>query len=349
MTNRMYSNLFFIGRFQIPHLAHVNVVKQALGWADKVTILLGSASESRGPRNPFGVMERKIMFESCFTAEERKRIEIPYHGLEDMPYNEQGWYNQVICIMDEMHRYNYSTKPYAIIGRNKDHTSSYLMEFKKRDIEVIHPNDYEEYSSTDIRNIYFNPLTTNEIHNDKRIHKNVIRFLEEFRSEESFKNLCEEIAVVNKMRAAWANAPYPPMFVTTDATVVRHNKVLLIRRGAHPGKGLLAVPGGYLEQNETVAEGTLRELVEETSINVKNIEVYSKFTRHFDHPLRSPRGRIVTFNTLFDLSSLNYFPVVKAASDAALAEWYPIENLPEIRQNFFEDHYSMLYSMLANY
>jgi bifunctional NMN adenylyltransferase/nudix hydrolase len=93
----------------------------------------------------------------------------------------------------------------------------------------------------------------------------------------------------------------------------------------------------------------LRELVEETSINVRNIEVYSKFTRHFDYPLRSPRGRIVTFNTLFDLSSLNYFPVVKAASDAALADWYPIENLPEIRQNFFEDHYSMLYSMLANY
>ena len=349
MTNRMYSNLFFIGRFQIPHLAHVNVVKQALGWSDKVTILMGSVNTARGPRNPFNIFERQMMFESCFTAAERKRINIPTYGLEDMPYNDQGWYNCAIAIMQKIHHYSYSDKPYAIIGRNKDHTSSYLMEFKKRGIEVIHPNDYEEFSSTDIRDVYFNLATTNAISHDKRIHKNVIKFLEDFRSTDDFQYLCEEIAVVEKMRAAWANAPYPPMFVTTDATVVRHNKVLLIRRGAHPGKGLLAVPGGYLEQNETIAEGPLRELAEETQIGVKNMQVYSKFTRHFDHPLRSPRGRIVTFNTLFDLSSLDYFPKVKAASDAANADWHPIENLPAIKNQFFEDHYDMLQNMLAHY
>jgi len=349
MTNHKYSNLFFVGRFQIPHLAHVNVVKQALEQSDNVTILMGSSNASRGPRNPFNIIERKIMFESCFTMEERNRIDIPMYGIDDMPYNDQGWYNQAIAIMNEIHRHNAYIKPYAIIGRNKDHTSSYLMEFKKRDIEVIHPNEYEEYSSTDIRNIYFNLATTNAISYDKRIHKNVIKFLENFRSRDEFQYLCEEISVVNKMKAAWSNAPYPPMFITTDATIVRHNKVLLIQRGAHPGKGLLAVPGGYLEQNETIAEGTIRELVEETKIDLNNIQVYAKFTRHFDHPLRSPRGRIVTFNTLFDLSSLDHFPNVKAASDAAKADWYVIEDLHEIRNLFFEDHYDMLQSMLAHY
>ncbi len=349
MTNRMYSNIFFIGRFQIPHLAHVNVVKQALEWADKVTILIGSADSSRDSRNPFTITERMVMFNSCFSPEERKRISIPTYGVSDMPYNDQGWYNQVMAIMDFVNIKNRSIKPYAIIGRNKDHTSSYLLEFKKRGIEVIHPNPYEEYSSTDIRNIYFNPATSHLISQDKRIHKNVIDFLDKFRSEDTFSYLCDEIAAVNRIRSAWAGSPYSPMFITIDSTIVRYNKVLLIQRKFHPGKGLLAVPGGYLEQNETIADGTIRELREETKFPLENIQNYAKFTRHFDHPMRSPRGRIVTFNTLFDLSSLHYFPKVEAGSDAARADWYDITNLSNIKDKFFEDHYAMLENMLAHY
>ena len=47
-------------------------------------------------------------------------------------------------------------------------------------------------------------------------------------------------------RRAWEAAPYPPTFVTTDAVVVQSGHILLIQRKAAPGKGLWALPGGFL-------------------------------------------------------------------------------------------------------
>ena len=56
-------------------------------------------------------------------------------------------------------------------------------------------------------------------------------------------------------RQAWATAPYSPVFVTLD--------VVLIRRAHAPGKGWLAVPGGFIEQRKTLWQSCLRELAEE--------------------------------------------------------------------------------------
>lgn len=64
-------------------------------------------------------------------------------------------------------------------------------------------------------------------------------------------------------RQAWSAAPYPPVFVTVDAVLRCQDQVLLIRRAHAPGKGQ-AVPGGFIEQRETVWQSCLRELVEET-------------------------------------------------------------------------------------
>jgi 8-oxo-dGTP pyrophosphatase MutT (NUDIX family) len=50
-------------------------------------------------------------------------------------------------------------------------------------------------------------------------------------------------------RAPWAGTPYPPIFVTADALMVRDNQVLLIRRGRMPGRGRLALPGGHVNQD----------------------------------------------------------------------------------------------------
>lgn len=54
--------------------------------------------------------------------------------------------------------------------------------------------------------------------------------------------------------------------VAVGAVVVRHGRLLLVQRGNPPGQGLWAVPGGRLEHGETLAEGTLRELAEETGL-----------------------------------------------------------------------------------
>jgi bifunctional NMN adenylyltransferase/nudix hydrolase len=61
----------------------------------------------------------------------------------------------------------------------------------------------------------------------------------------------------------------------------------------------------------------------------------------FDHPDRSQRGRTITHAHYFDLSS-DALPNVEAADDAALVAWVPIVELPDMEEQFYEDHYHIL-------
>jgi len=70
--------------------------------------------------------------------------------------------------------------------------------------------------------------------------------------------------------------------VGVGGVVVRDERALLIRRGSAPLKGEWSIPGGMLELGETILEGVQRELLEETAIEVRLldlIEVFERVTR----------------------------------------------------------------------
>lgn len=144
-------------------------------------------------------------------------------------------------------------------------------------------------------------------------------------------------------RQAWAAAPYPPVFVTVDAVLRCQDHVLLIRRAHAPGKGQLAVPGGFIEQRETVWQSCLRELVEETHCRLPEATMRAALqsVAVFDHPDRSQRGRTLTHAHYFDLGDAP-FPVVQADDDAMQVQWTRIEQLVGLEEEFFEDHFHML-------
>ena len=75
---------------------------------------------------------------------------------------------------------------------------------------------------------------------------------------------------------------YPDRPVVGVGGVVIHDgRVLLIRRGSEPLKGQWSIPGGTLELGETIAEGVVRELKEETGLEVRVIELIEVFERIF--------------------------------------------------------------------
>ena len=79
--------------------------------------------------------------------------------------------------------------------------------------------------------------------------------------------------------------------------------VFVVRRKVHPGKGLLALPGGFLAANMTLEDNALKELKEETQIKVP-VQVLRgsiKNQKAFDYPERSQRGRTVTFAYYIEL------------------------------------------------
>ena len=119
---------------------------------------------------------------------------------------------------------------------------------------------------------------------------------------------------------------YPRPAVTADCIVITREaepKVLLIQRGSEPFKGCWAFPGGFMNMDETTEQCAIRELEEETGLQVNNviqIGAYSKVDR-------DPRGRTVT---IAYLAILDRPLAVIGQDDAAKAEWWPLSNLPEL-------------------
>lgn len=100
-------------------------------------------------------------------------------------------------------------------------------------------------------------------------------------------------------------------------------QILLIERGKEPFAGRHALPGGFVEPDEDLAEAAARELREETG--VKNI--FLKQLRAYGAPDRDPRGRVLS------VAFLAFIPgdrPLRAATDAAAARWFPVDELPAL-------------------
>lgn len=181
----------------------------------------------------------------------------------------------------------------------------------------------------------------------------VIVFLEEFLRTPAYRDLSAEYAHAAKSRYDWRGAPYPPLFSTGDAVVIHQDHVLLIRRKGYPGKGLWALPGGFVEHDEPVQSTALRELDEETGIHVPRQELAGLIREHavFDAPFRSSRGRTITHAVLIMLPDGDR-PAIKTGGLAGDEETFDIAwiHLDHLRRDqFFEDHYSIIASLLRQY
>lgn len=333
--------LVFIGRFQPFHNGHKAVIDRALELAHKVVVVVGSSFSSRNTRNPFTFEDRKQMISSVFpketlimsnqdgsqVADMRRLFIVP---VSDYPYDDLKWINAVQKVVDETVP---EAKDVGLIGHSKDHTSYYLDIFPrwKNHVEV---SNVEGINATDIRIPFLRSHETRWA-GDSRLPEPVNAWL--LNNFVAFDNLRVEYQMVQKYKEAWKVAPFPPTFMTVDAVVVQSGHILLVKRGDMPGKGLWALPGGFLNQEETMLDGAIRELKEETKIKVPVpvLKGSIKASKTFDAPNRSTRGRTITQAFYIDLG-FGELPRVKGSDDAEKAFWVPIGKLKQ--ELFFEDH-----------
>jgi 8-oxo-dGTP diphosphatase len=121
---------------------------------------------------------------------------------------------------------------------------------------------------------------------------------------------------------------YPRPALTVDAVVFRKNhgllEVLLIRRKHNPFKGMWALPGGFIDMEETVEEAVVRELEEETHLKVEELQQLHTFSALN----RDPRGRTVSV-TFFGVVDSDQSQV-SGGDDASDAKWFPLARLPQL-------------------
>jgi bifunctional NMN adenylyltransferase/nudix hydrolase len=362
----------FIGRFQPFHAAHLKVVETALQHGRFVLVLIGSAGAPRSHRNPFTYNADMIRL----SVNEQQRERLTILPLEDCTYNDTQWVanaqKQVNAALAQTGLERRGAATIGLIGHGRDHTSYYLKLFPQWGTPIDVPEYCNGLSSTRIRNSYFSNLANSflgdadghkpgDLPQDHLLPTPVRDFLTSFAQTEAFRDIREEYEFILQYRAQWAvpKVPYPVTFVTVDACVVTAGSVLLVRRKGRPGKGLWALPGGFLDQTETVMEGMLRELREETKIAVPPGMLRGSIVtqRVFDEPNRSSRGRTITHGFLIHLTNETALPGlrsrkpkadlprIEAADDAEKAQWWPLADIK--REMMFEDHYDIILALTA--
>ncbi|MFF2630878.1 NUDIX domain-containing protein [Kitasatospora griseola] len=108
------------------------------------------------------------------------------------------------------------------------------------------------------------------------------------------------------------------------AAVDPEGRVLLIERGKEPHKGLPALPGGHVDAGETALAAAVRELREETGVQVDPADLV--FIGVYDEPDRDPRGRYVG---VAYLARVPAGTAARAGDDAATVQWAPLDSPPE--------------------
>ncbi|HPE61642.1 MAG TPA: bifunctional nicotinamide-nucleotide adenylyltransferase/Nudix hydroxylase [Thiolinea sp.] len=331
--------LVFIGRFQPFHKGHQQVLLRALEQAERVIVLVGSSHQPRSIRNPWRYTEREQFIRAACPPEARERVIIL--PLLDALYNDQNWIRRVQeTVAGVVHQYpprvGVAGPAIGLVGHGKDHSSYYLSLFPQWG--ALDVPAYQSVSATAVREQYFLQGRLSD-----ELPVGVQQALQHFQAGEAWRELAAEWRFLQTYRQSWANAPYPPVFVTVDAVVIQSGHILLVERRARPGKGLWALPGGFVGAQESLLAAMLRELREETRLKVPEPVLRGSIVRSqvFDHPQRSERGRTITHAWLIGLKpDANGLPRVRGGDDAASAFWLPLAELnPE---KLFEDHFHII-------
>lgn len=315
-----------IARFDPVHAGHLQILERARELAPHVAILIGAANRPRSARHPWTVDERRTRIEAMW-RERPSRLTVS--GISDHLYRKDLWVAEVRARVADASGARDGSARIGLLTGPQQHGPDLQELFP--DWVVIECGPLQLVDAQSLRNEAFaakpDPAVTS--------------------AGSEFDAVRQEHAFLRSYWKQWSVAPYPVNFVTVDALVTHRDHLLVIRRRNQPGQGLLALPGGFLDVNEQIEIAAIRELREETGLDLPRAEALAALRGRacFDLPDRSLRGRTITHVFHFDLPG-DLQPRVAAGDDAAQAEWIPVPAALRAEEQFFEDHFDIVEAVL---
>lgn len=349
----------YIGRFQPFHTGHLETVKIMLEECDQIIISVGSHNRPKTIKNPWTSEERIEIIKKALIEEFNPDLKtewtdypeetilsrVKFQTIRDYMYNNNKWAAEVYS-KAMSHGATHDTET-VLYGHYKDDSSFYLNMYPQWGLRTV-PNFFG-IDATQLRVDLFEKKTISpEL--EVRLQRSTKLGIKAWIHGDTGAVLTEEYNYIKDYKAMTDKFPYGINFVTADSLVLKSGHVLLIKRGRNPGKGLWALPGGFLNTNETQRQCAIRELKEETKIKVPKAALDNAIAseQDFQHPNRSLRGRVMTKAFLIDLG-VGPLPEIKASDDAAGAHWVPLADFHQMESEMFEDHYDIIFQMTSRY
>ena len=341
--SQTYDFAVVIGRFSPCDNGHVERLSKIGEVAHRVLVLVSAADKARADRFPWTADEREAMLRAGLGAVADTFV---FGRVGDHTYAPASFADEVRQQFDAFRGTDTAGKV-AVVSRAADVRPAALSALPADWIRITPP------SGPDPSGLLAALYAADDEGLAARVPSAVVEWLRAFRDTKIFSAMAAEHRYVEDYKRAWAVAPYPVILVTTDLMAVQPDAagvphILLVRRGGIPGKGLWALPGGFLNPEEELVDGALRELREETGLALPD-EVLTAClvaSHPFSDPERSSRGRVISHGFHFALPA-GPLPVVAGADDAEHAVWLPLAELPSLYGQFFEDHGAMIEYFLA--
>lgn len=340
---KKYKYSIVIGRFQPVHNGHVDLINHAMSISDHTIIVVGSSHKPVTPKNPFTDTERARFFiELGLYTEDTSLV-----YAVDYMYNDEKWVSEVHKKVSDVTGIDVKKNEVCLVGHRKDESTWYL--------DMFPHWHYEEYSPPNVQDLHATEIRQNIYHYNYRkiedqVPQCVYDCIKQKVDTKGFDAVIDEFFF--NLHYQKTVSQYPRIEQTTDVVVIQSGHVLLIQRGQRPGKGLWAFPGGFVGQKERVYHAAIRELVEETKIDVPAKTLYANLDNihgvRFDHPDRDPRGRIITTAFRIHLPHIGKLTKVKGSDDAAKAEWKSFEWVRENTDQMYADHYEIFERMVGD-
>lgn len=323
------STAVIIGRFAPLHNGHVAMIQKATENHDKVLVLVGSSNKLPDFKTPFPVETRMELVQQKFPDAIVK-------PLPDMP-SDMEWVMDVSSRMLTMEDDPMEITLYCGEKDKKFYSDNFLSPVVSIDSSGV--------SATEVRELLYNGAWEDAY---DLVPPETEALLKTWTHTEAYSNLLAEYEYsIGKKEADIKRHPFDnPIEPVAHAVVIKDSKVLVGKRKGTRGKGQWALPGGYVEHTESTRAAALRELKEETSLDLLACARAGEFAFAVEENLDDLSTRTIAFNYLYLVEDELE---LEAGDDFEAIKWVPIGDILEDKELLFYNHNLIVKRLIAQY